>query len=174
MTMPQTKPIKKYIFYTYTYSIYLAHQRSAKSTIYIYIYIFLIQNMNSSSITITAWNINGLRHRTLGNKLSNSDFTKNIKDHDLIFLVETWSNQTDSIPGFKAVSTCTATPKTNSSCRISGGITLLIKNTLQPLIYTEKLTKNFLWCRIDKSILDSPHHLFICGVYYPSRKITIL
>jgi exonuclease III len=93
--------------------------------------------MNSSSITITAWNINGLRHRTLGNKLSNSDFTKNIKDHDLIFLVETWSNQTDSIPGFKAISTCTAQPKTNSSCRISGGITLLIKNTLQPLIYTE-------------------------------------
>ena len=119
--------------------------------------------MNSSSITI-----NGISHRTLGNKLSNSDFTKNMKDHDLIFLVETWSNQTDSIPGFKAISTCTATPKTNSSCRISGGITLLIKNTLQPLIYTEKLTKK--WCRINKSILDSPHDLFICGVYIPPEK----
>jgi hypothetical protein len=101
---------------------------------------------------------------------ASSDFTKNIKDHDLIFLVETWSNQTDSIPGFKAISTCTATPKTNSSCRISGGITLLIKNTLQPLIYTEKLTKNFLWCRIDKSILDSLHDLFKCEVYIPPEK----
>ena len=82
--------------------------------------------MNSSNITIGAWNVNGLNHRTLGNKLNNSDFTKSIKDHDLIFLIETWSNKTDSIPGFEAISTSTATPRTNSGCRISGGITLLM------------------------------------------------
>ena len=68
------------------------------------------------------------------------------------------------------MSTSTATPRTNSGCRISGGITLLMKKELQQFIYTEKLTQNFLWCRVGKSILDSPHDLFICGVYIPPEK----
>jgi hypothetical protein len=44
-----------------------------------------------SKLSISAWNINGLQHYTLGDKLSNNDFIDNIKDHDLIFLTETWS-----------------------------------------------------------------------------------
>ena len=103
-----------------------------------------------STVSISAWNINGLSHRTLGNKLSNIDFLSNVRNHDFIFLIETWSDQADSIPGFKAISTCTATPKTTSNCRISGGITLLFKTKFESRVNIEKLTKNFLWCQIDK------------------------
>ena len=41
-----------------------------------------------SKLAISAWNINGLKHYTLGDKLSNNDFRDNVKDHDLIFLME--------------------------------------------------------------------------------------
>ena len=67
-----------------------------------------------SKLSISALNINGLKHYTLGDKLSNNDFIDNIKDHDLIFLTETCSNKINSIPGFKAIFSLTATPKSDS------------------------------------------------------------
>ncbi|CAB4026919.1 Hypothetical predicted protein [Paramuricea clavata] len=113
--------------------------------------------------------INGLKHYTLGNKLSKNDFIDNIKDHDLIFLTETWCKEINSIPGFKAISSLTATPKSNSSWRLSGGISLLSKKEFENIISLEKRTKSFLWCRIDNTILDSTNDLFICGVYIPPQ-----
>ena len=59
------------------------------------------------------WNINGLKQNIIGNKLTNGDFIQNIKDHDLIFQTETWSKEANSIPGFNAISTITATPRSN-------------------------------------------------------------
>ena len=50
---------------------------------------------------------------------------------------------------------------------IAGGIILLFKTKFQSRVNIEKLTKNFLWCQIDKSVLGSPQDLFICGVYIP-------
>ena len=125
-----------------------------------------------SSISISTWNVNGINNSVLGNKLLNNDFLHNVKDHDFIFLTETWSVNTNSIPGFKAISTCTARPKSNSTCRISGGISLLLKTKFQSMVTVEKLTKNFLWCRIDKSISNSQKDLFLCGVYIPPIKST--
>ena len=123
-----------------------------------------------STLSISAWNINGLNHKTLGNKLLNSDFINDIKDHHFTFLTETWSGKIDSIPGFTAISTCTAKPKSNSACRISGSISLLFKTKLQSMVTIERLTKNTLWCRIDKSLLNSTKHLYLCGIYIPPIK----
>ena len=95
-----------------------------------------------SKLSISALNINGLKHYTLGDKLSNNDFIDNIKDHDLIFLTETCSNEINSIPGFKAIFSLTATPKSNSSCRLSGGISLLFKKEFENIISLEKRTTN--------------------------------
>ncbi|CAB4018460.1 Hypothetical predicted protein [Paramuricea clavata] len=120
-----------------------------------------------SRLSFSAWNINGLKHNTIGNKLTNGDFIQNIKGHDLIFLTETWSKETNSIPGFKAVSTITATPRSNRSCRLSGGISVLFKKELETFLSIEKQTKNFLWCRIDRTILNQTKDLFVCGVYIP-------
>ena len=129
-------------------------------------FITMTNNIHSK-LSFTSWNVNGINHKILGNKLNNFDFLSNIKNHDFIFLNETWSKEVDSIPGFKAVSTQTAPPRTTSSSRISGGITLLYKTKFNPTVSTEKLTKNFLWSKIDKSALGSSHDLFICGVYIP-------
>jgi hypothetical protein len=90
-----------------------------------------------------------------------------IKDHDLIVLTETLSKETNSIPGFKPVSTITATPRSNRSCRLSGGISVLFKKEFETFLSTEKQTKNILWCRIDRTILNLTKDLFVCGVYIP-------
>ena len=58
-----------------------------------------------SSISISTWNVNGINNSVLGNKLLNNDFLHSVRDHDFIFLTETWSDNTNSIPGFKAIST---------------------------------------------------------------------
>ena len=118
-----------------------------------------------SKLSISAWNIGGLKHCLLGDKLRNSDLINDIKGHDLIFLTETWSYEINSIPGFKVISSLTATPKSKSSCRLSGGISLEFEN----IISLEKRTKNFLWCRIDNVILESTKDLFLCGVYIPPQ-----
>ena len=38
------------------------------------------------------------------------------------------------------------------------------------MVTIERLTKNTLWCRIDKSLLNSTKHLYLCGIYIPPIK----
>ena len=72
--------------------------------------------------------------------------------------------------GITYLLTCTARPKSNSTCRISGGISLLLKTKFQSMVTVVKLTKNFLWCRIDKSISNSQKRfLFMCCIYPPIK-----
>ena len=123
-----------------------------------------------SRLSISAWNIHGLKHKMLGDKLSNIDFIENVKDLDLIFLTEIWSNEINGIPGFMTLSTITATRKSNSACRLSGGTPLLFKKEFENVIFIEKQTKNFLWCQIDNTMLNSTKDLFICGVYIPPER----
>lgn len=120
-----------------------------------------------SEISISAWNINGLSHKTMGDKLTNQDFVNSVKHNDFILLTETWLDTATAIPGFKAVSTCTATPKSKSSCRKSGGITLLYKIEYENVVTIVKQTKNYLWCKISKTITSSNNDLYLCGVYIP-------
>ena len=124
------------------------------------------------NVSISTWDINGINHKTLGQKMKNLDFLDNIKDHDFIFLIETWSKEISSIPGFKAVATCMAQPKSKSAGRKSGGISLLFKSKIEPMITIEKLTNNFLWCRIDKSLLSASGSFLLWCIYSPSN-ITI-
>ena len=119
------------------------------------------------NISIGMWNINGLNDKVLGNKSHDQDFVRHITSHDLIFLTETWSNTFIDIPDFKTTISHTAPPRTNNSGRLSGGITLLYKNRLKEHITTMKKSKNTLWCKISKNILNSNSDLFLCGIYIP-------
>ena len=84
-----------------------------------------------SKLSLSTWNINGLKHYLLGDKLRNSDFISDIKKHDLVFLIETWCNEINSIPGFNVISSFTAIPKSKSSCRLSGEISLSFKKKIR-------------------------------------------
>ena len=58
-------------------------------------------------------------------------------------------------------------------CRaIPGGITLLFKSRFNNAVTIDKLTKNFLWCHIDKSVIGLTKDLYLCGLYIPPEKST--
>ena len=50
---------------------------------------------------------------------------------------------------------------------MSGGISVLFKKEFETFLSIEKQTKNFLWCRIDCTILNQTKDIFVCGVYIP-------
>jgi hypothetical protein len=123
-----------------------------------------------ASISFSAWNIHGLTHKVIGEKVNNNDFVNHIKNIDFLLLTETWSNKDFSIPGFKTFVSDTATRNKNRACRLSGGIALLIKNKFENYVSIVKKSKNFIWCKISKQILNVDQNLFLCGTYIPPEK----
>jgi hypothetical protein len=95
------------------------------------------------NISFSAWNIHGLASKVLGDKTKNKDFVDSAIKNDFLFLNETWSNTEINVPGFKAFVSDTAVPITNKACRISGGITLLVKTKFEKYVTIVKKSKNF-------------------------------
>jgi hypothetical protein len=82
-----------------------------------------------------------------------------------VFLTETWSKIDIDVPGFKAIVSDTAIPHTDKASHLSGGITLLIKTQFEKYVSIAKNSKNFLWCKISKDLLNTDADLFLCGTY---------
>ena len=95
---------------------------------------------------------------------------ENISKIDFMILTETWSNQNIDIPGFQTICSELATPLTKNACRQSGGINFLFKSKFKKHMTIIKNTKNFLWSKISKTILNSNKDLYICGTYIPPEK----
>jgi hypothetical protein len=123
-----------------------------------------------ANLSFSTWNIHGLTHSVLGDKTKNQDFMDNISKVDFVFLTETWSKIDIDVPGFKALVSETAMPHTDKASRLSGGITLLIKTKFEKYISIAKNSKNFLWCKISKDLLNTDADLFLCGTYIPPEK----
>ena len=121
-------------------------------------------------ISFSTWNINGISNNILGDKTNNKDFVNAISNTDFMFLTETWSNQNITIPGFEIIHSTLAKSLSKTPCRQSGGISLLYKSKFKNFITIAKKTKNFLWCKISKEILNFATDIYICGTYIPPEK----
>ena len=119
------------------------------------------------SISDSAWNINGISNKVIGNKTKNEDFVNYIKSYDFVFFIEIWSSVSVNISGFKAISSNIAPPKSKHKSRPSGGITLLCNNKFQKFVSVVKKSHFSLWCMISKELLHSENDLYLCGVYIP-------
>jgi exonuclease III len=91
----------------------------------------------STSIAIACWNIDGLHYRldntsTRYSKLKDESILKSLQNHDIICLVETHCNYTDTIDldGYSTV--MNIRPKSPKATKHSGGIAIVIKNTIRP------------------------------------------
>jgi exonuclease III len=124
----------------------------------------------SAKISFSTWNIHGLSHNVLGDKTKNKDFLNCIKNIDFLFLTETWSDKNIDIPGFKAFVSDVATSHTTRASRKSGGIALLTKIKFEKNVLPVKQSKNFLWCKVSKELLNIEKDLYLCGVYIPPEK----
>ena len=103
------------------------------------------------SIQISAWNINGFRSRIVGDKLSDSSFLSEIKNDDIVALVETKNsdeNDTLSIPGYKRV-------KVKNRNSNGGGLAYFAKSEIfKYVIPIDNTNKDVIWMKIKKDILD--------------------
>ena len=123
-----------------------------------------------SNLSFSTWNIHSISSNVLGNRTKNKDFIDCIHNIDFIFLTETWCNTNIDVPGFRSFVSDTAKPHTNQACRKWGGITLLTKTKFEKFTSIVKKSKNFLWCKISKDVLNAKNDLFVCGVYIPPEK----
>jgi hypothetical protein len=123
-----------------------------------------------ANLSFSTWNIHDLKHSVLGDKTKNQDFMDNLSIVDFVFLTETWSKIDIDVPGFKAIVSDTAIPHTDKASRLSGGITLLIQSKFEKYVSIAKNSKNFLWCKISKDLLNTDSDLFLCGTYIPPEK----
>jgi hypothetical protein len=122
------------------------------------------------SISVSAWNINGISNKVIGDKTKNEYFVNYIKSYDFVFLTETWSSVSVNISGFKAISSNIAPPKSKHKSWPSGGITLLFNNTFQKYVSVVKKSHFSLWCMISKELLNSENDLYLCGIYIPPEQ----
>ena len=127
--------------------------------------------VHKKRLVFSAWNINGINDRILGDKFNNLDFLSCINKFDFLVLTETWTHQTVHTPGFKCF---TSTPMDYSfktvtkNGRSSDGVMIFVKNSIASYISVQKSSKNFIWCQIDKRLSGSENHIYFCGAYIHS------
>ena len=69
-------------------------------------------------------------------------------------MTETWNNDKIEISGFESFNSIQLNKKSSKpSCRISGGITILYKDKFAIATSLIKTEKNYIWCKIDKTML---------------------
>ena len=124
--------------------------------------------MAKNFLRFGVWNIEGLH-----GKLNDTDFLSKINHFDLISLVETWlpyGNPDVHIDGYCSFSKCRK-EKSLSSRRNSGGITILVKQSLQKGVkFLDKdSNEEFVWWKLDKSFFNLTNDIFVCSVYIPPQ-----
>ena len=124
-------------------------------------------------IQISAWNINGSRSRIIGEKLSDNSFLNEVKNDDIIALIETHNNDkndTLSIPGYKRVKVKNR-PTIKDNGKNSGGLAYFAKPEIfKHITPINNDNKDTIWIKIKKEILDQRHYVYVGTVYLPPHK----
>ena len=114
-------------------------------------------------------------HRKIifGCKLQSAEFFKNINEHDIIILTETWCCSYDiSISNFEVKIIPPYKLKDKKSGRFSGGVILLYKTYLKNHIEVTKVYLNYVWLKLKdyysfNNLMGNTNHLNICPIYIP-------
>ena len=123
-------------------------------------------------IQISAWNINGHRSRIIGDKVSNSSFLDEIKNDDIVALIETHDkNDTLSIPGYERVKLPQNVSTSIKSNKCSGGLAYFAKPEISKFVIPiNNDNKDTIWIKIKKDIIDKKHDIYVGTVYLPPYK----
>ena len=129
--------------------------------------------MMTVPVKISAWNINGYKSRIVGNKLNDSSFLEEIKNDNIVTLVETHNTNIDdnlSIPGFRRVKVKNR-DLTNKSNKGSGGLACFAKEGIfGSIVPINNDNKNTIWIKIKKDILDKKQDVYVGTVYLTPHK----
>ena len=126
-----------------------------------------ISSLRRSRVSFSTWNINGLDDSVLGDKLDNLDFLNHVNKFDFIVLTETWTHRKVFVPDYNCFNSIDTQRSNSSKGRSSGGIMILYKNYLAHHVTKSKVSHNFTWCKLDKSLMGTEEHVYVCGAYIP-------
>ena len=119
--------------------------------------------INSCFLKFMSYNVEGLSPM-----LSDNSFIEKITKYDFISLIETWLPEgfNINIPGFYSMSKYRK--KAKKARRHSGGITVLVKNSLRKGVkFFSSKSDRFLWWKLDKAFFNLNDDIYICTVYIP-------
>ena len=112
-------------------------------------------HINSENLlTISSWNINGLECKINGiksNNLYDQDVIDSLNKSDFIGLVETHADSNISLKGYYVFRK--DRPRNKKAWKASGGIAVLVKETLRNACKFEQVTdSDVVWVRVQKDI----------------------
>lgn len=126
--------------------------------------------MGSYSLKISCWNIQGLRSSIFGVKSQHSDFKREIQNSDIIILQETWNVRdlsTGCPIGFREIILPSTKLRGVTQGRDSGGMLIWYRTELMDSIKSIKIGKSYIWLKIQKDIVSTDRHIFLCATYLP-------
>lgn len=120
-------------------------------------------------LNVCSWNVRGIYKKTEKyNKLEDNDFTEQLKNYDIIGLVETHCGPDDQIHLDGYYSFQLNRPKLKSAKKYSGGIALLIKLQIKSGIkILEHRNSDYIWIKMSKIFFGLEQDLYMCLTYIP-------
>ena len=121
----------------------------------------------ANSLKIIVWNIQGTRSNLLGNKLCNQNFLSEVKESDIVCLVETHENESSdlALTGFRQL---ISVRRTKTRVKSSGGIAVFIRQTLVEAVsvVNSLTTTDTIWIKLKKEYFNESSDIFIGTVYF--------
>lgn len=110
----------------------------------------------------------------LCSKLEDPSFINCLNKFDVIVLLETWLPHgfQVNVPGFSSFSTYRR--KHRKAKRCSGGLTILIKESLRKGVKFLPVSSDFfIWFKLDSSFFHTRRDIFVCATYIPPKNSSI-
>ena len=131
---------------------------------------------NSKQINIGAWNIQGVKNNTLGNKLKTDEVFKLVNNFDIIGISETHSSCDGDfvIPGYELLASVCRNKHTNAK-KQSGGVAVLAKLSINKglkFIPSPNLPDSVIWIKLDKQFFSFSIDVYCAFVYFSPEHST--
>ena len=119
------------------------------------------------NLCLLAFNVEGLK-----SKLGDPSFIKLAQQFDISILTEIWKRDTSKLDleGFWDFSQ--VRQKHFNAIRHSGGITVLVKNTIRQGVRLAEDPEGFIWLRLEKSFFKLQNDVFLCAAYITPSNTT--
>ena len=124
--------------------------------------------MTDNYLKVCVWNIQGVTHRELGNKLCDTTVLRSLKDYDIICITETHADNSDSIAIKEYHSISVIRPRFKGAKKNSGGITVLVKNSIKNGIRNLRwnaLPNDMVWLKLDKNFFNCNSDIYMACAY---------
>lgn len=126
-----------------------------------------------NTVKITTWNVNGLYNKSQDYcKLDDSLFVNRILPYDIVGLVETHSSQDNRINVSDYFCFQNDRPKKSTARKASGGLAVLIKNSIRPGVKIVGSDQISIWLKLDKTFFNGQYDTYLSIVYIPPENST--